>query len=199
MDRLQRPYSRIDLAGKSFDERYKLLNGAVIPRPIAFVTTLNEGGSVNAAPFSAFMIASVEEGYLAFSVGPSERPKATLRNIQRSGEYVINTVSETMARQVQMCGQPGVEGSKRFETSGLNVVPSAIVAPPRIAECKIQFECRLHQVLGFGRSSMIVGAIVMMHAEEGLVRDGKIDPLDYAPLGRIAGRNYCHVREIISV
>ena len=109
------PYERIYLEGKTFDARYKLLNGAVIPRPIAFVTTLNEDGSVNAAPFSSFMIASVEEGLLAFSVGPSDRPKATLLNIQRSRNYVINTVPEELARQVQLCGEAQPSGVDRFQ------------------------------------------------------------------------------------
>ena len=78
----------------SFAEHYRLLSGSIIPRPIAFVSTFNANGTVNAAPFSSFMIASVEAGYLAFCVGPRERPKDTLRNIRRSGEFVINTVPE---------------------------------------------------------------------------------------------------------
>ena len=74
-NRVATPYERIYLEGKTFDARYKLLNGAVIPRPLAFVSTLNDDGSVNAAPFSSFMIASVKSGLLAFSVGPSDRPR----------------------------------------------------------------------------------------------------------------------------
>jgi flavin reductase (DIM6/NTAB) family NADH-FMN oxidoreductase RutF len=192
-------YGRIDLANKSFDERYKLLNGAVIPRPIALVSTLDENGDISAAPFSSFMIASVEEGLLAFSVGPSDRPKATLRNIRRNGEYVINTVPEALAREVQMCGQSGAHGARRFELAGLSGVASERISTPRVAETKIQFECTLRKILTFGQSHMVVGAIVLMHAREGIVRDGKIDPLNYGPLGRIAGRNYCSVRDIFSV
>jgi flavin reductase (DIM6/NTAB) family NADH-FMN oxidoreductase RutF len=193
------PYERIYLEGKTFDARYKLLNGAVIPRPIAFVTTLNEDGSVNAAPFSSFMIASVEEGLLAFSVGPSDRPKATLLNIQRSRNYVINTVPEELARQVQLCGEAQPSGVDRFQLSGLTTVASEHVEAPRVAESKIQFECRLHSILNFGQSHMVVGVIELMHAQAGIVRDGKIDPVNYDPLGRIAGRNYCTVRGLISV
>lgn len=199
LDRSKRPSVRINLAGKSFNERYKLLNGSIIPRPIAFVTTIDESGAGTGAPFSAFMIASVEEGLLAFSVGPSEHPKSTLRNIRRTHEYVINTVPESIASEVQRCGENGTESVQRFASSGLSLVPSYIVCPPRLAESKVQFECKLRQILIFGGSHMIIGAIVAMHAEEGLVANGKIDPLVYAPLGRIAGRNYCRVREIISV
>ena len=192
-------YDRLDLDGMDFDQRYRLLNGAVIPRPIAFVSTLNEDGGVNAAPFSAFMIASVEEGYLAFSIGPSPQPKTTLLNIRRSGEYVINTVPEALAQQVQICGERHPSEVRRFELAGLSTIASERVGPPRVAESKIQFECKLHSILSFGQSHMIIGSIVLMHAREGVVRDGKIDPLNYGPLGRIAGRNYCNVRGLISV
>lgn len=182
-----------------FDARYKLLNGSVIPRPIAFVSTLNENGTLNAAPFSSFMIASVEAGYLAFSVGPSDRPKGTLQNIERRREFVINTVPKELAHQVQICGEAQEEGVSKIELAGLHGVPSEKIATPRIAESKIHFECRLHDILTFAASRMVVGEIVMMHALDGVVRDGKIDPVNYGPLGRIAGRNYCSVRDIISV
>ncbi len=183
----------------NFDERYRLLNGSVIPRPIAFVATLNEDGDVNAAPFSSFMIASVEAGYLAFSVGPAEHEKRTLRNIRRDGEYVINTVPEELAHQVQMCGEKQHAGARKLKLAGLTTITSERVRPPRIAESKIHFECKLHTIWSFGRSHRVVGEVVVMHAREGIVRDGKIDPLNYRPLGRIAGRNYCHVRGLISV
>ncbi|MCL4711156.1 MAG: flavin reductase family protein [Pseudorhodoplanes sp.] len=197
--KLHSEFERLDLAGRSFKERYRLLNGSVIPRPIAFVSTLNEDGSPNAAPFSAFMIASVEEGYLAFSVGPSEHPKRTLVNIRRDREYVINTVPEALASQVQLCGEKYTPQASKFGLSGLTTLPSERVRAPRVAECKIQFECRLHSIMRFGESHTVVGEIVLMHARAGLVRDGKINPVDYGPLGRIAGRNYCGVRDIISV
>lgn len=192
-------FDRLELAGLSFAERYRLLNGSVIPRPIAFVSTLNEDGTVNAAPFSSFMIASVEAGYLAFSIGPSERPKYTLRNIHRNREFVINTVPQELARQVQLCGEEQQPGVPKIELAGLRAVPSEKIQTPRIAESKIQFECKLHVVLSFGESRVVIGEIVLMHARNGVVRDGKIDPINYGPLGRIAGRNYCGVRDLISV
>src|SRR5437588_8790089 len=90
-------FERLRFEGMTFAGRYKLLTGAVVPRPIAFVSSLNHDGSVNAAPFSSFMIASVEAGYLAFSVGPGDTvEKETLRNIRRTQEFVINTVSEEL-------------------------------------------------------------------------------------------------------
>jgi flavin reductase (DIM6/NTAB) family NADH-FMN oxidoreductase RutF len=193
-------FERIGLDEMNFTDRYKIFTGAVIPRPIAFVSSLNEDGTVNGAPFSSFMIASVEAGYLAFSVGPSAaEEKETLRNVRRSEEFVINMVSENLAEQVQLCGDPHPQKTQKLELAGLRLVPSERIKTPRIADSNIQFECRLHIILRFGDSHMVVGEVVLMHAKVGLVKNGKIDPLEYGALGRIAGRNYCTVRDIISV
>jgi flavin reductase (DIM6/NTAB) family NADH-FMN oxidoreductase RutF len=196
---LETGFDRLELGGMSFDKRYRLLNGSIIPRPIAFISSLNSDGSVNVAPFSSFMIASVEAGYLAFSVGPSEQPKDTLLNVRRNREYVINTVPEELAQQVQLCGEEHPHGVQKIELARLTTVGSERIETPRIAESKIHFECKLHSILSFGDSHMVIGEIVLMHARRGIVQDGKIDPLNYGPLGRIAGRNYCSVRGLISV
>jgi flavin reductase (DIM6/NTAB) family NADH-FMN oxidoreductase RutF len=196
---LQSKFDRLELAGRGFVERYRLLNGSVIPRPIAFVSTQNQDGTVNAAPFSSFMIVSVEAGLLAFSVGPSGTPKSTLLNVRRNRAFVINTVPEELARQVQLCGEDQEPGVAKIELAGLRVLPSEKIETPRIAESKVQFECKLHSILQFGESHTVVGEIVLMHVRQDVMRDGKIDPLKYGPLGRIAGRNYCAVRDLISV
>ena len=198
VDSVKTGFDRLELDGMSFDQRYRLLNGSIIPRPIAFISTLNNDGSVN-VPRRSFMIASVEAGYLAFSVGPSEQPKDTLLNVQRNREYVINTVPEELAHQVQLCGEKQPRGVQKIELARLTTVGSEHIETPRIAECKVHFECKLHSILSFGESHMVTGGILLMHARRGIVQDGKIDPLNYGPLGRIAGRNYCSVRGLISV
>jgi flavin reductase (DIM6/NTAB) family NADH-FMN oxidoreductase RutF len=192
-------FEHIDLQSLAYADRYKLLIGSVIPRPIAFVSTLNEDGSANAAPFSSFMIASAEAGYLAFSIGPGSAPKGTLRNIQRDGQFVINMVPEELAREVQLCGEDHPPEVRKLELARLALLSSERIAAPRIARTKIQFECLLHTIIRLGESHMIVGKVVLMHAQAGLIESGRIDPIKYAPLGRIAGRNYCAVRDIISV
>lgn len=183
----------------TFGERYRLLNGSIIPRPIAFVSTRNEDGTVNAAPFSSFMIASVEAGYLAFSIGPREKPKMTLLNIEREHEYVINTVPEELARQVQICGEDQERTGAKAALARLRLLPSETIATPRLADCKVQFECRLHSILPFGESRMVIGAVALMHVQSDVMQDGKIDVLKYGALGRIAGRSYCTVRNLVSV
>ncbi len=192
-------FQQFDLVELSFADQYRMLSGSVIPRPIALVSSVDENGSVNCAPFSSFMIASIEANLLALSIGPhQDRPKETLRNIRRNGEYVINTVPEELVRQVQLCGEDHAPGVRKIELAGLGVLKSERIKTPRIAGTKIQFECKLHSITVFGESHMVVGEVVLMHARIGLVKEGKIDPLQYGPLGRIAGRNYCKIRELIS-
>jgi flavin reductase (DIM6/NTAB) family NADH-FMN oxidoreductase RutF len=197
-DRLKN-FVSINVDTLSFSDQYNLLSGIVIPRPIAFVSTLNTDGSTTAAPFSSFMIASVEAALLAFSVGPSDNPKRTLQNIQSNGEFVINMVHEKLANQVQFCGQSHAESTPKVQLAGLTLLESTLIRTPRIADSKIHFECKLHSVTQFGESNMVVGHAVLMHLESNLLVDGRVEPLEFAPLGRIAGRKYCLVRDIISV
>jgi flavin reductase (DIM6/NTAB) family NADH-FMN oxidoreductase RutF len=196
-------YDRLELDGLTRQERYKLLTGSVIPRPIAFVTTLNEDGGINAAPFSQFIIIAADPGLLGFSIGPgpARREKDTLVNVRRTGELVINTVPEELAVVVQMCADNEVPGQNELDLAGLTTVPSEKVAPPRVAGTLIQFECRLERIVKFGNAPnlLVVGRIVLMHARHGLVDNYRVDAAACRMLGRIGGRSYCRVREFIAV
>ena len=195
-----RSFEQISLDGLDFAQRYKLLMASVIPRPVALVSTMGEGGNVNLAPFSSYMVASVEEGFLCFSVGPDpKRIKDTLNNVRRTGEFVINSVSEAMAVQVQNCAEEFPPHVSEADEVGFELVNSLEVAPPRVKMANLHFECRLHTIIQFGESHLVVGRIVQCHARTGLVHNYKIDPRDLAPLGRIAGRNYCKLGEIVKV
>jgi flavin reductase (DIM6/NTAB) family NADH-FMN oxidoreductase RutF len=196
-------YQRITLDTLTRQERYKLLTGSVIPRPIALVTTLNENGTVNAAPFSQFIIIAADPGLLGISVGPAPHGiKDTLRNIRRTGEFVINTVHEGLAGAVQHCADIDESQVSELDQTGLTPVQSLLVAPPRVADTRIQFECRLERIVEFGDApnSLVVGRVVLMHARAGLVDPAcHVDAVASAALGRIGGRNYCRVREFIAV
>lgn len=193
-------FDLIGLEGLDFAQRYKLLSASVIPRPIALVSTMGAAGNVNLAPFSSYMIASVEEGFLCFSVGPDPRgTKDTLRNVRRTREFVINSVSEAMAVQVQDCAEEFAPHVSEAEAVGFELLPSLEVEPPRVKMANLHFECRLHRIIRFGESHLVVGRIVKCHARAGLVRNYKIDPKELAPLGRIAGRNYCLLGDILKV
>jgi flavin reductase (DIM6/NTAB) family NADH-FMN oxidoreductase RutF len=199
----QPQYDRLRMDGLTRAQRYKLLTGSVIPRPIAFVTTLNEDGGVNAAPFSQFIIIAADPGLLGFSIGPGpgRRAKDTLVNVRRTQEFVINTVPEELAAAVQLCADNEVPGESELAMAGLTTVASEEVAPPRVAETLIQFECRLERIVEFGNApnSLVVGRIVLMHARHGLVDDCRVDAAACRMLGRIGGRSYCRVNEFIAV
>ena len=193
-------FDRLPLDGLSRQQRYKLLTGSVVPRPIAFVTTLNDNGSINAAPFSQFIIIAVDPGLLGFSVGPIPgRDKDTLINVRRTGEFVINTVTEELAAIVQFCADHNVPGESELQLSGLTLLPSEFVTSPRVAESPIQFECRLERIVEFGDgpNSLVVGRVILMHARSGIIHDHKVDAGLCRMLGRIGGRTYCRVREFI--
>ncbi len=184
-------------------QRYKLFMGSVIPRPIAFVCSQNDYGKTNVAPFSNFMVISAGSSLLAFSVGSEasadEREKDTLRNVRATGEFVINTVPAGLAEQVQACSQNYPPEISEAEATGLTLIPSSLVKTPRVAETKIQFECKVHSIVPFGGPHLVVGKVVLMHAQKGLVNDFKIDPQSYQPLGRIGGRTYCRLGDLINV
>lgn len=195
-------FDQIDLDALSRAERYKALTGAVIPRPIAFVTTLGPRGIVNAAPFSQFVILAVDPGLLAFSIGPKPGgPKDTLTNVKALPEFVINMVPEGWEKIVQEAGEELAPEVSEVEKLGLKTVASTRVRPPRLAGSKIQFECRLEQILQFGDAPnhFVIGRVVAMHVESGLAKDGKIDPKSYAPIARIGGRNYVRLGEVVKV
>jgi flavin reductase (DIM6/NTAB) family NADH-FMN oxidoreductase RutF len=195
-------FDHVDLSAMTRAERYKLLTGAVIPRPIAFVTSLGADGVVNAAPFSQFVILAVDPGLLGVSVGPRPGgPKDTLVNIEATHEFVINMVPEGWEQAVQLASMDHPPEISEARLLGLETMPSHHVRPPRLAGSKIQFECRLEQILHFGDApnSLIVGKVLAMHIRSGLTTDCKIDPKAYSPIARIGGRNYVRLGDIVEV
>ncbi len=201
-DATRAEFDLVDLSTLSRAERYKLLTGAVIPRPIAFVTTLGPGGIVNAAPFSQFVILAVDPGLLGVSIGPRlGGPKDTLVNIEASREFVINMVPEGWEQAVQTASEDHPPDVSEVELLGFETMPSLRVRPPRLAGSKIQFECELDQILHFGDApnSLIVGKVVAMHIKSGLATDCRIDPKAYLPVARIGGRNYVRLGDVVEV
>jgi flavin reductase (DIM6/NTAB) family NADH-FMN oxidoreductase RutF len=208
-----RGYDSLDLDQFNEDSRYKFLTGSVVPRPIALVTTLSESGVLNAAPFSQFVIISVTPPLLGivahdaaeqqvFAAAPGAY-KDTVRNILANKEFVINTVSESMALQVQECATPFPPDISEVDEVGFHTLPSEVVAPARIAESQIQFECRLHRTVPFGdghsKTTLVVGEIVRVHCAEGVLDGHRVLHNVLRPLGRIAGRNYCRTEDVVSV
>jgi len=195
-------WEQLDPAALPKDERYRLITAAVIPRPIAFVTTLGPGGIINAAPFSQFVIIAIEPLLLGFVC--EERPdgtKDTLANIRKEKEFVINSVPQHLAEIVQQCAGFYPPEISEADLLGLDLLPSNSIRTPRVAASKVQFECQLHRLIEFGErhTTLVVGEVLLIVSEAGLIEGSRIDPARYAPLGRIAGRSYCRLTDLFSV
>jgi flavin reductase (DIM6/NTAB) family NADH-FMN oxidoreductase RutF len=190
----------LELAQLPALERYKLLIGLVIPRPIAWVSTWSENGVANCAPFSFFNVISEEPPLciLSFNWRSDGTIKHTLKNIRRTGEFVVNLADEGTANAMHLSALELPEGESEFARNGLTPVPAKRVKHPRIGEAAASLECRVERRINFGpEREMVVGEILLVHA-----RDGIIDPVTkriseelYRPVGRLFANRYCKTRE----
>jgi flavin reductase (DIM6/NTAB) family NADH-FMN oxidoreductase RutF len=194
----------MDLDPKTSDARsvYRLLQACVVPRPIAWVTSLCGDGATNLAPFSFFMAHCSDPPIISISVGPREgREKDTRRNIEENGEFVVNVVTEEVLEAVLVSAQDYDRGVSEIEQAGLTRLPSLKVKPPRIAESPIQMECRLHQAVLFGNDepgwAVLFGEILHFHVADELWDGDYVSP-DFAPIGRFYGSMYCRTEDRIS-
>jgi len=181
---------------------YKLMIGMIVPRPIAFVSTVDAAGIRNLAPFSYFTACSSNPPVVCFcaSVRSGPRPhKDTLENIRATGEFVVNIVSEEIAEQMNLCSAEVPPEVDEFELSGLTPLESGLVKPPRVAESKVQMECRLRQILVVseqpGGGSLVLGDVLCFHIEEALLDGYKIDPGKLNAIGRMGGPIYTRTRD----
>lgn len=192
----------LGLDGMETAEVYELLMCAVVPRPIALVTTVSANASVNAAPFSSFVVLTPKPPTLGFVIGGWEgRRKDTRLNIEARGEFVINVVAQEMAEAVELCAVPLDHGESEIALSGLTLMPSHHVSVPRVAEAPIAFECRLERFLQFGDApdTLVAGRIVGAHAADGVVEGSRIDPRAWRPLARVGGGAFCELSEPFKV
>ena len=181
-------------------ERYKLLIGLVIPRPIAWISTWSENGVANCAPFSFFNVISEEPPLciVSFNWRLDGGLKHTLKNIRRSGEFVVNLGDEGTANALHATGAEIPESESEFTRAGLTPVPAQTVRHPRIAEAAASLECRVERRIQFGpEREMVVGEILLVHAREGIVDPAtkRISEEHYRPIGRLFASRYCTTRQ----
>jgi flavin reductase (DIM6/NTAB) family NADH-FMN oxidoreductase RutF len=155
---------------KAPGDAYKLLVGLVAPRPIALITSTDERGHVNAAPFSAYNYLCTDPPIVG--VGVTNRPndryvaKDTARNIRRTGEFVVNVVTEDIAQQMNICATDFPAEMSEVEIAGFTTAPSQKVKPPRLAEAHAALECREYTTMEIGRSRIILGLVVNIYVED---------------------------------
>jgi flavin reductase (DIM6/NTAB) family NADH-FMN oxidoreductase RutF len=189
---------------------YKLMTGMIVPRPVALVSTMDKQGVANLAPFSFFCgVGSVPPTVLfcpalrpGATAGTGE-PKDTLRNVEETGEFVINVVSEAIAAAANASSAEVPPKVNEFVLSGLTPIASEAVRPPRVAESPAQMECKLLQIIYTGHAPgsgvIVLGEVVRFHLREDLVDNFRVDPAGLDAVGRMAGNTWVRTRDRIEL
>jgi flavin reductase (DIM6/NTAB) family NADH-FMN oxidoreductase RutF len=186
-------------------ENYKLLIGGILPRPIAWVSSISNNGEVNLAPFSFFTVASANPPIVCFNPMYNQGGKAkdTLRNIREQGEFVINTVSASHLDVMNKCCHELPHNTDEFEYAGIKKAESYFVKPPRVADAVVSFECKLNQVIDLGDQALsghlILGDVVAVHVDDDAVFNGKIDSDKLDAIARMSGADYSLTRDRIQL
>jgi len=175
----------------------------VVPRPIAWVSTVGADGTPNLAPFSFFNGVGGTPPTVMVSIGRREgRPKDTLRNVQETGEFVVNIVHEELSEPMNLTSGEWPYEINEFELAGLGAVPSVDVRPPRVAEAKVAMEAKLTQVVPVNGTgyTMILGRVVRYHIQDGLLRpNGLVDAALLRPIARLGGDEYITMGRVFSM
>jgi flavin reductase (DIM6/NTAB) family NADH-FMN oxidoreductase RutF len=189
-------------------DRYKLLIGAVVPRPIAVVSTCDAAGRLNLAPFSFFTAIGADPMTLLFC--PANRPDGTAKDSLANarpasaggtGAFVVNVAVETIIRRVVAAAEPLPPGASEFDLTGLTPAPSLVVVPPRVAESPVAFECRTREIVELnpgapGGANVVIGDVVAVFVRDDLVNERfHVDAARLAAVGRMGGTQYCTTRE----
>ena len=173
----------------------------MVPRPIAFVSTLSEAGILNLAPFSFFTVASCNPPVLCFTpmVNFRGRRRDTLINIEQTREFVVNVVFEAFAERMNETSADVPPEVDEFVLSGLTAIKSAVVRPPRVKEAQVNFECRLIEARSFGAEplsgTLVLGAVVRIHVDEACCDDLRVDPERLRAIGRMGGSTYARTTD----
>jgi flavin reductase (DIM6/NTAB) family NADH-FMN oxidoreductase RutF len=180
---------------------YRFMISVVVPRPIAFISTRDEQGALNLAPFSYFVPLTNRPPLVGVSIqSRAGALKDTARNIERTSEFVINLVTESMAEGMVLTSGDWPEHVDEFALAGFTTAPSERVAPPRVAESPVNLECRLHRIVEFGEARFIVGEVLLAHVRDDVLdRDQRVDPARLGALGRLGGDAYAPLRDIVRI
>lgn len=189
---------------EDFSRNYKFLIGAILPRPIAVVSTRNENGTNNLAPFSFFNGFSAKPMIVGFA--PIRKPntgekKDTLINIEREKEFVVNFVTEETADQINLCATELAHGEDEFSFANLTPLESELVAAKRLKESPIQFECKLRDIVSYGDTpgagTLITGEVIRIHVDEKVYDNGRIITANWKPMGRGAGNDWFKTDSVV--
>lgn len=197
-------YRTFDTDEIDHQQCYRLLIGSIVPRPIAWVSSMDADGVPNLAPFSFFSIASHYPPLVTLAVGEREKQlKDTSANISTTKGYVIHTVTDGWENQMNASAANYAPGQDEFAEIGLETVPSDLVDAPRIKDCPVAMECTFEQLLEFGdewKTHLVIGRVLRWHVREDLMLEEKyINPHKLAPVGRLGGPRYCRTHSIFQM
>ena len=186
---------------KTFEGFNRVLTGVIVPRPIAFVSSVSTNGIVNLAPFSFFNAMAYDPATIVLGISRSAgwKEKDTLANIEATGEFVVNVVVDDIAEAMNSTAAEFPTDVNEFEVGGLTAAPSELVRAPRVAESPVNMECRLNQVVAVGdgtKHAIVIGEIVLMHIRDDIINGHRINHQRLKPVGRLAGNMYCNTHNV---
>jgi flavin reductase (DIM6/NTAB) family NADH-FMN oxidoreductase RutF len=193
---MPQPRTDFDPAKVAPHDFYRLLTSVVVPRPIAWVSSVSAAGVENLAPHSFFTVACVTPPVIQFtSVGR----KDSLNNIDETGEFVVCLTPEWLFEQINACGTDFPADVSEFEAVGVSREPSLRVRPPRVAESPVALECVRHETLSFGDSTVVFGRVVNVAVSDSVLSDGRPDVEKLRPLGRLGANEWSRLGEVVRI
>ena len=192
-------FAFIDAAGMATETAYRLIVGCVVPRPVAWITTVDAQGRVNAAPFSSYNYVATSPPMLAINIASrAGAVKDTARNIRATGEFVVNVATEATMETMHQTAQDFPPEVSETELLGIALLPSQRVKAPRIASTPVQMECRLDQVvvLGRGVNTLFIGEVLAFHLAHDIYDGKRVDSARMRPIARLGGPFYASLGEI---
>jgi flavin reductase (DIM6/NTAB) family NADH-FMN oxidoreductase RutF len=183
----------------------RVLTGVVVPRPIAFVSTISPDGIVNLAPFSFFNAVAAHPPTIVVGISRNAdwKEKDTLANIEATGEFVVNVVVDDIAEAMNRTAAEYPADVDEFEVAGLTAKPSVKIKPPIVAESPVNMECRVNRIVPIGSGStenaLVIGEVVMLHIRDDIINGHRIDHIKLKPTGRLAGNMYTHTLDVFEL
>jgi len=183
---------------------YVLGGCLIVPRPIAWISTIGPDGLYNAAPYSAFTRVCAHPFIVAVSIGRRRgKKKDTIRNIEFTNDFVINVVNDELARAMVQTSADYPYGTDEIKKAGLTAEVSDKVKSPRISESPASLECKVEKIIELGHpergTTLVLAEVVMIHLKDELLKDNIVRPEDLKPLGRLGGDCYCHMNAIFEM
>jgi flavin reductase (DIM6/NTAB) family NADH-FMN oxidoreductase RutF len=196
----------IDLSSLPAREAHDLLTSALIPRPIAWVSSISAQGHLNLAPFSFFSGITWCPATLGFSVvnRPDGSRKDTIRNIEETKNFVVNMVSQDLVSRMVETSATLPHGINEAQKAGVPLVHSKLVVAPRVKEARVAFECALDRIVTVGNGAyagnLVLGSILLVHIKDELLEKGKtVDPIRFDAIGRLSGTRYCRTGSVFEI